>query len=94
MLEQKVEFTSRDLDKERLSQAELDKLIGDRDYREFLNTRNELYREKKMKENPPSRSEAIKLMAKVPNLIRRPLLIDGKKILFGFDEEAYKKLGK
>lgn len=89
-----MEFTSRDLDKERLSQAELDKLIGDRDYREFLNTRNELYREKKMKENPPSRSEAIKLMAKVPNLIRRPLLIDGKKILFGFDEEAYKKLGK
>jgi arsenate reductase-like glutaredoxin family protein len=47
LLEMGVEFASRDLGNERLSDAELDELIGDRDYKEFLNTRNELYRSRK-----------------------------------------------
>ena len=94
MLEEKVSFDSRDLDKERLTEDELDELIGERDYQEFLNTRNELYRNRNMKEHPPSRAEAIKLMAKEPNLIRRPLLIRGSRIIFGFDEAAYRKLSK
>lgn len=92
MLEQKVDFSSRDLDNQRLSENELDKLIGDRDYKEFLNTRNELYRSRKMKLHPPTRSEAIKLMANEPNLIRRPVLIHGSQILLGFDEKAYRAL--
>jgi arsenate reductase-like glutaredoxin family protein len=83
---------SRDLDKDRLSEVELDELIGKRDHREFLNTRNELYRKRRMKENPPSRAEAIKLMAKEPNLIRRPMIVKGSQIFLGFDEEAYRKL--
>lgn len=82
----------RDLGKDRLTVAELDALIGDRDYREFLNTRNELYRERKMKENPPSRAEALKLMAAEPNLIRRPIVIAGRQIILGYDEDALKKL--
>lgn len=94
MLKLGAEFESRDLDKERLTEAELDDLIGGRDYKEFLNTRNELYRSRKMKENPPSRAEAIKLMAKEPNLIRRPVVIRGSQMLLGFDEDAYKKLLK
>ena len=92
MLEEKVSFDSRDLDKQRLSEAELDELIGDRDYQEFLNSRNERFRKRNMKEHPPSRAEAIKLMAKEPNLIRRPLIVRGKQVIFGFDEEAYRKL--
>ena len=73
-----------------LSEAELDKLIGKRDYKLFLNTRNELYRERGMKENPPSRAEAIRLMAAHPNLIKRPILINGPKIAFGFDEDQFR----
>jgi arsenate reductase-like glutaredoxin family protein len=92
LLEEKVQFDSRDLDRERLTEAELDQLIGNRDYKEFLNTRNELFRKRKMKEHPPSRAETIKLMAKEPNLIRRPLLLRGTQIIFGFDEEAYRQL--
>jgi arsenate reductase len=82
----------RNLDMERLSAAELDKLIGNRDYKQFLNTRNELYRARKMKDNLPSRAAAIKLMAKEPNLIRRPVVIRGSQMVLGYDEEAYKKL--
>ncbi|PYU80019.1 MAG: hypothetical protein DMG51_16340, partial [Acidobacteria bacterium] len=62
--------------------------------REFLNPRNELYRTRKMKDHPPSRAEAIKLMAKEPNLIRRPVLLRGSQMVLGFDEEAYKELVK
>ena len=87
-----AELESRDLDKQRLTEAELEELIGDRDYKEFLNTRNELYRSRKMKDHPPSRAEAIKLMAKEPNLIRRPVVIRGAQMVLGFDEAAYRKL--
>ncbi len=82
----------RDLAKERLSAAELEKLIGSRDHTEFLNTRNEFYRDKNMKDNPPSRREAIKLMAKEPNLIRRPVILAGGRVVVGFDENGMARL--
>ena len=75
-----------------LSVAELDKLIGARDYRLFLNARNELYRERGMKENPPPRAEALKLMSENPNLIKRPILVKGREIVLGFDEKAFANL--
>jgi arsenate reductase-like glutaredoxin family protein len=75
-----------------LNEQELNALIGDRDYKLFLNTRNELYREKKMKESPPSRAETIALMAKHPNLIKRPILVKGKQILLGFNPDEMRKV--
>ena len=92
MQKKNVELEFRDIDKDRLTAEELDQLIGQRDYREFLNTRNELYRRKKMKENPPSREDAIRMMAKEPNLIRRPVILAGGRIVLGFDEEAIEEL--
>ena len=70
----------------------MDRLIGARDYKLFLNSRNDLYRERKMKENPPSRTEALELMATNPNLVKRPLLVKGKEIVLGFDAEEMQKL--
>jgi arsenate reductase len=87
-----VELELRDLNRERLTAVELDKLIGDRDYKLFLNPRNELYRERKMAEKPPSRAEALQLMAQEPNLIRRPVVLRGAQLVLGYDEEALKKL--
>jgi arsenate reductase-like glutaredoxin family protein len=94
LLELGAELEARDLDKERLSEAELDELIGGRDYKQFLNTRNELYRARRMKDHPPSRAKAIRLMAKEPNLIRRPVVVRGPRMVLGFDEGAFKKLVK
>ena len=94
MLELGAELESRDLDKQRLTEAEIEELIGSRDYREFLNMRNELYRARNMKDHPPLRAKAIRLMAKEPNLIRRPIVIRGSQMALGFDEEAYRKLAK
>jgi Spx/MgsR family transcriptional regulator len=90
----KVELDLRDLDKDRLSAVELDELIGKRDHRMFLNTRNELYRARKMSQNPPSRDEAVQLMAAEPNLIRRPVVLRGADIVLGYDEEALKHIAK
>jgi len=92
LLKKGVELELRDLDKQPLTVEELDKLIGNRDYKLFLNTRNELYREHNMAEKPPSRVEALKLMAANPNLIRRPVVIRGGRIVLGYDEAALKKL--
>ena len=72
--------------------AELDRLIGARDYRLFLNSRNELYRERGMKDHPPSRAQALQLMAENPNLIKRPILVKGREIVLGFDEPAFSGL--
>lgn len=82
----------RDLAKERLSSTELEKLIGSRDHTDFLNPRNELYRDKRMKDNPPSRRDAIRMMAKEPNLIRRPVILAGGRVVLGFDKDGMARL--
>ena len=89
--EKDAQFEEIDLNRG-LSVEELDALIGKRDYREFLNFRNEMYRERGMKENPPPRDEALRLMSENPNLIRRPILVKGGKIVLGYDEEALSAL--
>ena len=90
----KVELDLRDLGKERMSVEELDKLIGKSDHRKFLNTRNELYRSRNMSKNPPSRDEALTLMAAEPNRIRRPVTLRGADIVLGYDEEALDRIAK
>ena len=92
MLELGAELESRDLDKQPLSERELNELIGSRDYVPFLNSRNELYREKKMAEKPPKREEAIRLMARNPNLIKRPVVVRGDQVVVGFDVTEYMNL--
>jgi len=76
-----------------LSVEELDRLIGDRDYKLFLNTRNILYRERDMKRNPPNRAQALQLMSENPNLIKRPVTVAGKRIILGFEPNELAALG-
>jgi Spx/MgsR family transcriptional regulator len=77
-----------------LTAGEIEALIGDRDYRKFLNSRNVLYRERNMKDGPPPRREAVKLMSENPNLIRRPVVVRGKRVVAGFDREALEEMAK
>jgi Spx/MgsR family transcriptional regulator len=82
------ELQYRDLWKDPLSAAELEKLIGPRDHSDFLNTHSGAYREKNLAENPPTRREAIRMMAKEPRLIRRPVIVAGGRVVLGFDEKG------
>ena len=84
----------RDLGKQPLNEQELDQLIGARSHLNFLNSKNELYRARNMKEHPPTRQEALQLMAKNPNLIRRPIVRRGNQWVFGFDAERLQALAK
>jgi arsenate reductase-like glutaredoxin family protein len=92
LLRNGASLVERDLGKEPLGEAELRNLFGDRDPRDFLNSRNELYRKMKMAERPPSPAETIRLMAANPNLIRRPLVARGRRLVAGFDEVALARL--
>jgi arsenate reductase-like glutaredoxin family protein len=92
LLELGAQLESRDLNKQPLSEKELDDLIGGRDYPTFLNARNELYRERNLAEKVPPRAGAIRLMAENPNLIKRPAVVRGAQIVLGLDEAAYRKL--
>lgn len=74
------------------NEKELRELIGSDPIEPFLNTRTPLYREKNMKQTPPSKDEAIKLMLKDPNLLKRPVFVKGKKKLTGFNEAEVKEL--
>lgn len=92
MQAKKVDFEEREYGKHPFTETELRQLIGDSPIEPFLNTRTPLYREKNMKQKPPSKDEAIKLMLKDPNLLKRPVIIKGKKKLTGFDEAEVKQL--
>jgi len=88
----KVDFEEREYGKNPFTEKELLELIGDSPIEPFLNTRTPLYRERNMKQKPPAKAEAIKLMLKDANLLRRPVIIKGKKKLTGFDEAEVREL--
>jgi len=78
----------RDITKDRLSPSELAKLIGSHDHEDFLRPRSSIFQRKKMKDNPPSRREAISLMARNPDLIRRPIVVAGGRVVIGYEENG------
>lgn len=92
MLRHGAVLNERDLGRDPLSLAELQTLFRGYDPRDYLNPRNELYRRMKMKENPPGREETLRLMAREPNLIRRPLVIRGARRIAGYDEAGLETL--
>jgi len=89
---QKVDFEERDYGKNPFTQTELRKIIGDAPIEKFLNTRTPLYRERNMKQKPPTKDEAIKLMLNDANLLKRPVIVKGNKRLTGFNEAEIKAL--
>ena len=92
MQSKKVDFEEREYGKNPFTEKELREIIGDDPIEPFLNTRTPLYREKHMKQKPPSKDEAINLMLKDSNLLKRPVIIKGKKKLTGFNEVDVKQL--
>jgi Spx/MgsR family transcriptional regulator len=88
----KVDFQEREYGKNPFSEKELREIIGDEPVENFLNTRTPLYRAKNMKQKPPSKDDAIRLMLKDANLLKRPVFIKVKKKLTGFNETQVKEL--
>jgi arsenate reductase-like glutaredoxin family protein len=78
-----------DINKEPPSRDFLEKHVDPKRFLDFVSTRSPVFKELPL---PTSKKEAIDLMMKNANLIRRPILVKGSKVVFGFNKDQYAKL--
>ena len=78
-----------DINKTPPDRAFLEKHIDASRFLDFVSTRSPVFKERSL---PKSKKEAIDLMMENPNLIKRPILVRGSKVTFGFDKSAYAEL--
>ena len=78
-----------DINKEPPSREFLERHIDPDRFLDFVSTRSPVFKQRPL---PKSKKEAIALMMENPNLIRRPIVIKGAKVVFGFDKDQYGKL--
>ena len=78
-----------DINRNPPSREFLEKHVDADRFLEYVSTRSPVFKERPL---PKSKKEAIAMMLENPNLIRRPILIKGSKVIFGFDKERYAKL--
>lgn len=90
--ELRVELDERDYAKAPLSAAELKVLFAGRDPQDFLNPKSPAFKTLALKGRKLTAAEALALMAKEPNLIKRPLIVAGVEIVAGFDRERLRAL--
>ena len=62
--------------------------------KKFFNTSGMLYRDMNLKDKLKSMTEEemLQLLATDGMLVKRPILVDGDKVLLGFKEEQYRQL--
>lgn len=80
------------LAKEPPSRELLSRLIDEYGLDAVLSTRSPAYKARNLGDRKLSKAEAIALMLEDPNLIRRPLVLRGKKAVFGYNAAEYDAL--
>jgi arsenate reductase-like glutaredoxin family protein len=83
-----VDVHEVDVNREPPTREFLEKHIDPDRFLEYVSTRSPVFKEQGL---PRSKKQAIDLMMKNPNLIRRPIVIKGSTVIFGFDKERYKE---
>jgi arsenate reductase-like glutaredoxin family protein len=81
----------RDINKTPPDRSFLERHIDGERFLDFVSTRSPVFKQRPL---PKSKKEAIDLMVEQPNLIRRPILISGPSVTFGFDRAAYAAMAK
>ena len=79
-----------------LSAELLNDLLKLVDWQSLLNTRGTTWRklDEALRNQIDNQDTAIKVMLANPSILKRPLLIDGKRALLGFSEESYSEFVK
>jgi arsenate reductase-like glutaredoxin family protein len=90
--ELRVELDERDYAKQPLGVAELKALFAGREPRDFLNPKSPAFKAMGLKDKKLTAAAALALMAKEPNLIKRPLTVVGSEVVAGFDRERLRAL--
>ena len=83
-----MDVSEVDINKEPPTREFLEKHIDASRFLDYVSTRSPVWKERPL---PKSKKEAIDLMMDNPNLIRRPILVRGSTVTFGFDKQAYGK---
>ena len=83
------ELVRHDLAKERPSRELLERLIDESHLEDFVNTRSPAYKARGLDVSKMTKAEAIELMMEDVNLMRRPLVVKGRKGVFGFKPDEY-----
>jgi Spx/MgsR family transcriptional regulator len=86
-----AQLDERDYANVPLSASELKELFAGRDPRDYLNPRSPAFKAMGLAGKSLTPAEALALMAKEPNLIKRPITIAGKQMLAGFDREKLRE---
>ncbi len=81
----------RDLTKTPPARDFLERHVDEHDFLDFVSRRSPIFKTRPL---PRTRREAINLMLEQPNLIKRPIVIRGSKVVFGFDKDALGRLVK
>ena len=84
-----LELIKHDLAKEPPSRALLERLIDERHLEDFVNTRSPAYKARGLDVTKMTKRQAIDLMMEDINLMKRPLVLRGKKAVFGYKPEEY-----
>ena len=67
----------------------MEKHVDSAHFLDFMSKRSPVFKQRPL---PRSKKEAIDLMIQQPNLIKRPILVNGAEVVFGFDKQAYGSL--
>jgi arsenate reductase-like glutaredoxin family protein len=84
-----VDVEERDINRDPPGRQFLERHIDGTRFLDFVSTRSPVFKTRPL---PRSKKEAIDLMMDQPNLIRRPILVSGSKVIFGFDKTQYSAL--
>ncbi|MEZ5305799.1 MAG: arsenate reductase family protein [Pyrinomonadaceae bacterium] len=89
-----VEFNfKRDIKEEKLSRKEIERLASFAGGADSIFSRRAIkYRTMKLNERELSEKEMIRLMADEYTFIKRPLVVDGAKVVAGYSERKYEEL--
>ncbi len=79
----------RDILKDPPPREFLEKHVDGSRVADFLSKRSPVFKERPV---PATKKQAIDLMLEQPTLIRRPVLVAGARVVFGFDPEEYRRL--
>jgi regulatory protein spx len=82
-----IDLDERDYAKVPLSASDLKALFANRDPRDYLNPRSPAFKAMGLAGKSLTLDQALGLMAKEPNLIKRPIVISGKELIAGFDRD-------
>jgi arsenate reductase (glutaredoxin) len=85
-----VELDQIDINVGTPSRAFLERHIDAAHFLDFVSTHSPVFKTRPL---PESKQEAIDLMLENANLIKRPILVRGRDVIFGFDKKRYGAVG-